>query len=83
MLLAVLRNQEAILQNQQILMSDMARIKAVLIKRIGDDERENFAEYKRFETSDEFEEFCSKLEDRNERVMFVSVYYVSVLKYLK
>ena len=66
---------EAIQANQPTMMKDIAKLKAVLIRQVPDqdDRIDMLSRRQKYQNAEEFQDFCEKLEDRNYREMFVCI----------
>lgn len=69
----MLQHIQRLEERQTIIMKDLAKIKAALIKRADEDSREELFEQQQCSNSETFEAFCQKLEeDKNYRELYVS-----------
>ena len=69
----ILAKVELIEQQQGTIMSDITKLKAVLIKRTDEDDRHELFEAQKFDEPEAFEEFSQRLtEEKNFRDLFVS-----------
>lgn len=69
----MLQHIQMLEERQTVIMNDLAKIKAVLIKRADEDGCEELFEQQQCSSSETFEAFCQKLEeDKNYRELYVS-----------
>ncbi|KAK7143949.1 hypothetical protein R3I93_014955 [Phoxinus phoxinus] len=69
----MLQHIQRLEERQTLIMKDLAKIKAALIKRADEDGREELFEQQQCSNSETFEAFCQKLEeDKNYRELYVN-----------
>ena len=67
---------QTVIANQNSIMKDIRRLKAVLLKRVPEeDDRLDLLEFQKFKSDEDLESFCQRLtDDRSYRDMFVSIF---------
>ena len=61
-------------QKHDAILNDLAKLKAVLVKRADEDDRENLFEAELYTDMEAFDNFCQRLaEEKNYRDLFVSI----------
>ena len=72
----LLQSIQAVIANQNSIMKDIKRLKAVLLKRVPEeDDRLELLEFQKFKSDEDLESFCQRLtDDRSYRDMFVSIF---------
>ena len=72
----LLQSIQAVIANQNSIMKDIRRLKAVLLKRVPEeDDRLDLLEFQKFKSDEDLESFCQLLtDDRSCRDMFVSIF---------
>jgi hypothetical protein len=70
------RKLEEIEANQRVVLSELGRLKAAVIKHVPADEAQALFHQEQYDDSAEFENFCSKLEDDPVfKELFVSMFW--------